>query len=163
MPLSQLISDQRLAHFRASAFAWLGWLLQVALRIGIFAKSRRLRRLVQSSERCVACYCFVLAVQRTAAPRRRKPHPRRATPGFRITRGNIRLLLKSARIRINGANLAARITSVSMALADPEPFVAHFAKRIAAGLIGTRLIVAAPASENVSDVSSLTPAVADSS
>lgn len=75
----------------------------------------------------------------------------------------MRLLLKSARIRINGANFAARIASVTMALADPEPYVAHFAKRIAAGLIGTHLIIAAPASERAFDVSSPTPAVADSS
>lgn len=163
MPLNQLISDQRLAHIRASAFAWLGWLLQIALRIGVLSKSRRLRRLVQASERWVACYCFVIAVQSTTAPRRRTLHPRRATAGFRLTRGHMRLLLKSARIRIKGAHLAARIASVTMALADPEPYVAHFAKRIAAGLIGTHIVIAAPALERVFSVSSFTPALADSS
>ncbi len=75
----------------------------------------------------------------------------------------MRLLLKSARIRIKGANLAARIASVTMALADPEPYVAHFAKRIAAGLIGLHLIIAAPVGEIASDLASLTPAAADSS
>lgn len=163
MPLSTLISDQRLAQFRASAFAWMGWLLQVALRIGIFSKSRGLRRLVQNAERWVASYCFVLAVQSTSAPRRRASYQRRASPGFRYVRGSMRLLLKSARIRIKTANLAARLAGLSMALADPEPYVAHFAKRIAAGLIGKHLIIAAPAADHVFDVSSLTPAVADSS
>lgn len=78
-------------------------------------------------------------------------------------RGHMRLLLKSARMRIKTGNLAARITSVTMALADPEPYVAHFAKRIAAGLVGTHLVAAAPADALVVCLSSLTPALADSS
>lgn len=163
MPLSTLISDQRLAHFRASAFAWMGWLLHVALRIGVFSKSRRLRRLVQYCERWVASYCFVLAVQSVTAPKGRRHHPRGAPPGFRRVRGNIRLLLKSARIHCTSANLAARLASLSIALADPVPYVAHFAKRIAAGLVGTHLVAAAPAVEIALDLSSSTPATADSS
>lgn len=163
MPLSSLISDQRLAQFRASAFAWLGWLLKVALLIGVFSKSRRLRRLVQRSERWVASYCFLLAAQSVTAPKTRRPYPRGTPPGFRRVRGNMRLLLKSARIRMKDRNLAARITSVTIALADPGPFVAHFATRIAAGLIGTHLIATAPAAALVLCLSSLTPALADSS
>ncbi|MEQ1819706.1 MAG: hypothetical protein ABL871_13955 [Terricaulis sp.] len=163
MTLSHIISDQRLAQFRASAFAWMGWLLQVALRIGVFSKSRRLRHLVQHCERWVASYCFVLAVQSATAPKSRRRHPRGAPPGFRRVRGNIRLLLKSARIHCKTANLAARLASLSIALADPEPYVAHFAKRIAAGLIGTHLVAAAPADEIAFDLASLTPVAADSS
>jgi hypothetical protein len=162
MTLSPIISDQRLAQFRASAFAWMGWLLQVALYIGVFSKSRRLRRLVQRCERWVASYCFVLAVQSATAPRGRRQHPRGAPPGFRRVRGSIRLLLKSARIHCSGANLAARVASVSIALADPDPYVAHFAKRIAAGLVGTHLVAAAPEAEIVVDIS-LARAPADSS
>lgn len=163
MTLSHLISDQRLAQFRAGAFAWLGWLLHVALHIGILSRSRRLRRLVQSSERWVACYCFVLAAQSATPPTTRSRHPHGAPPGFRRVRAGIRLLLKSARIRVKTANLAARIANVSIVLADPEPFVAHFAKRIAAGLTGSHLIACAPAAARVLDLSSLTPALADSS
>jgi hypothetical protein len=163
MPLSSLISDQRLAHFRASAFAWLGWLLQVALCIGVFSKSRRLRRLVQRCERWVECYCFLLAVRAVPPPRRRAPHPRGAPTGFRRERGRIRLLLKSARIRAKSANLAARIASVSIALADPEPYATNFAKRIAAGLVSTHLVASAPPGEIAFDVWSPTPTIADSS
>lgn len=163
MTLSHLISDQRLAQIRASAFAWMGWLLQVALCIGVFSKSRRLRRLVQRAERWVACYCFFLAAQTAATPRRRSRHPRSAPSGFRYAHGSIRLLLKSARIRAKSRNLAARITAVSMALADPEPYVAHFGRRIAAGLVSLRLVAAAPEKEIVVDLSSLAPTPANSS
>lgn len=163
MPLSSFISDQRLAQFRASAFAWMGWLLQIALCIGAFSKSRRLRRMVQRAERWVACYCFVLAVQGAASPRARRHHPRSAPPGFRRVRGNIRLLLKSARIHCRSGNLAARLASLSIALADPGPYVAHFAKRIAAGLIGAHLVAATPADEMVFDIASPSLALVDSS
>lgn len=74
----------------------------------------------------------------------------------------MRLLLKSARIRIAG-NLAARIAGVSVALAEPALYVAHFAKRIAAGLIGTRLVIASPRAEIAFDVASPAIATADSS
>ncbi|MEQ1819609.1 MAG: hypothetical protein ABL871_13460 [Terricaulis sp.] len=163
MTLSHLISDQRLAQVRASAFAWMGWLLQIALCIGVFSKSRRLRRLVQRAERWVACYCFLVAAQNAASPRRRFRHPRGAPIGFRHARGNIRLLLKSARIRAKSRNLAARIASVSIALADPEPYIAHFAKRITSGLVSRRLVAVAPANEIARVLSSTTPALADSS
>lgn len=163
MTLSHLISDQRLAQIRASAFAWMGWLLQVALCIGIFSRSRRLHRLVQRAERWVGCYCFFIAARHAAMPRRRARHPRGAPIGFRYTRGNIRLLLKSARIRAKSRNLAARIAAVSMALADPEPYIAHFAKRIATGLVSLRLVAFAPAHEIARTLSSPTPALADSS
>lgn len=163
MPLN-LISDQRLAQVRASAFAWMGWLLQIVLRIGILSKSRCLRRLVQRSERWVACYCFLLAVQSTTVPKRRRfRHPRGAPQGFYYRRGNIRLLLRSARIHAKSANLATRIASLSIALADPDPYVAHFAKRIAAGLIKTRLVVTAPPVTRIIAASSRTPTPADSS
>jgi hypothetical protein len=162
MPLNHLISDQRLAQFRASAFAWLGWLLNVALCIGVFSKSRRLRHMVQRAERWAACYCFVLAAQSMPPPGQRARHKRRAPPGFRLVRGNMRLLLKSARIRVRGS-LAARIAGVSVALADPAPYVAHFAKRIAAGLITTHLTIALPPGQISFDVASPAPTIPDSS
>lgn len=71
-------------------------------------------------------------------------HPFAAPKGFRIARGDNRLLWKSARLRLRGASLSERVGRLLAALACPEPYVAHYMKRLARGLNFTRIVALAP-------------------
>jgi hypothetical protein len=121
----------------ASAWLWLGRLMGVLVSPRAERHKRRLTRLVQIAERWVEHILFVAAAHRLGSlrPRRRRINARViARPGFRIARGDNRLLWKSARIRLRGASLTARVERLIDALANPEPYIARYIERLARGL-----------------------------
>jgi hypothetical protein len=110
-------------------------------------RKRRFTRLVQFAERWVEYVLFCAAGQRLGvlAARRRATQRIAERPGFRIATGDNRLLWKSARIRLRNASLIDRVGRLLDALANPARYIAHYAKRLAAGLCFRRLIAYAPA------------------
>jgi hypothetical protein len=160
------ITKAQVEAFVASAWAWLCRLLAVLFSPSAQHRRRRLLRLVQLGERRVEHVLFNMAAQRLIA---RKGPPRRrislviARPGFRLAKGDNRLLLKSARIRLRSRDLVARLARLLEALLDPEPFIARYTKRLARGLRFVRLIAGAPAAIAFADAAPGAPAFADSS
>jgi hypothetical protein len=131
--------------FAASAVAWLVRLLGVVLDPSAPRRRRRLIAFVRHIERCVECIIFLKAVHAFGlAPRRRSRQPRSIPTGFRCTKGNPRLLWKSARIRARGASLVDRVVRLLEALTDWGVYVARFMKRLINGLCFGRLVPSAP-------------------
>jgi hypothetical protein len=121
--------------FAASAVAWAVRLLGVLFAPSAARRQRLLRRFVNHLERCVEAIIFLKAVRQFGPPPQPRPHrPRSTPPGFRRTRGGLHLFLKSARIRARNASLIDRIARLLEALADSGRHVAHYVKRLAAGL-----------------------------
>jgi hypothetical protein len=151
----------------ASAWHWLVRLLVVLFSPRAERRRRRLVRLVQFAERGVEHILFLMAGYRLGSldPRRRWRINARviARPGFRIARGDNRLLWKSARIRLRGDNLIARVARLIEALANPERYVAHYIKRLARGLCFRRLVACAPPAAAVLSAAPNAVAFADSS
>jgi hypothetical protein len=132
----------------ASAVLWLGRLLGVLFSPRAANHRRKLHRLVQTAERCVEHILFIMAGHRLgvlARTRRRIVSRITARPGFRIARGDNRLLWKSARLRLRNAGLVQRVERLLEALAAPQRYVSHYMKRLARGLCFRRLVVCAPA------------------
>ena len=162
MSLDQLITEQRLAHCREGLFAWIGWLFQVALRLGPLSRSRSLARFLRRCERCVEGLCFLMAFRRSCKKLQR-PRIASVRKGFRIVRSNGRLFFKSARIRARRATLSERILRLMEVLADPERYVAHFLKRILRGLRPTHLVSCAPPAFALASTLQQQPSPADTS
>jgi hypothetical protein len=153
--------------FLASAWLWLGRLLAVLISPRAESRKRRLRRLVQVAERAVEQTLCVVAGYRLGSldPKRRRIAKWRIfqRPGFRIAKGDNRLLWKSARIRLRSRSLIARVQHLLEALANPERYVAHYMKRLAHGLCFRRLTVCAPPAAALVSAPARAPAPADSS
>jgi hypothetical protein len=151
----------------ASAWHWLVRLLVVLFSPRAERRRRRLVRLVQFAERGVEHILFLMAGYRLGSldPRRRWRINARviARPGFRIARGDNRLLWKSARIRLRGASLTARVERLIDALANPEPYIARYIERLARGLCFRRLVACAPAAAALAGADAPAPTFADSS
>lgn len=162
MSLDQLITEQRLAHCRDGLFAWIGWLFQVALRLGPLARRRRLARFVRRCERSVEGLCFLIAFRRSGSQLQRWRIVS-VRKGFRIVRGNGRLFFKSARIRARGVTLSERMLRLMQVLSEPERYVAHFLKRIVRGLRPTHLVSSAPPAFAISSALQRQPSPADTS
>jgi hypothetical protein len=158
-PLTQDLIDA----FTASAGLWLGRLAALLFNPRAAARRRLFVRLVQFGERWVEYILFCMAAHRLG------PRPRRICmrlsdrPGFRITCGDNRLLWKSARIRLRGANLIARVERLFEALANPDVYVARYMKRLARGLCFRRLTARAPAAVALASAEATAVAFADSS
>jgi hypothetical protein len=150
--------------FAASAVAWAVRLLGVLFAPSAVRRQRLLRRFVNHLERCVEAIIFLRAVRLFGPPPQRRPgRPRSAPPGFRRTRGGLHLFLKSARIRARNAGLIERVARLLDALAHSGRHVAHYMKRLAAGLhFGALIPCAPPAAALVADAP-LAIAFADSS
>jgi hypothetical protein len=131
----------------ASATLWLVRLMGLLFSPRAAHRKRRFTRLVQFAERWVEYILFVAAGQRLGvlAVRRRTTQRIAERPGFRIATGDNRLLWKSARIRLRNASLIDRVARLLEALANPARYIAHYMKRLAAGLCFRRLIARAPA------------------
>jgi hypothetical protein len=131
--------------FAASAVAWAVRLLSVLFAPSAARRQRLLRRFVNHLERCVEAIIFLKAVRRFGPPPQRRPRrPRSTAPGFRRTRGGLHLFLKSARMRARNASLIERVARLLEALAHSGRYVAHYMKRLAAGLHFGGLIPCAP-------------------
>jgi hypothetical protein len=132
--------------FTASALLWLGWVMGVILRIGPARRSRRLRRFVEVCEREVESILFLKAVHRFGPPPPRRGVPGGAPPGFRrnAERGRMRLFFRNSGVCARKAGLGERVARLAAALANPEPFVAYFFKRLLRGLRGPCLTPVAP-------------------
>ena len=132
--------------FTASALLWLGWLMGVILRLGAARRSRRLRRFVEICEREVESILFLKAVHRFGPPPRRRGIPAATPPGFRRKAGSgrMRLFFRNSGVCARKASLARRLARLAAALAEPEPFIAYFFKRLLNGLRGPSLIPVAP-------------------
>ena len=161
-PLTKDIVDA----FFASATLWLARLLGLLLNPRAAAHRRPFTRLVQVAERWVEHILFVAAAQRLGVvfgKRRRIVQRVDRRPGFRVARGSNRLLWKSARIKLRGRDLVARIARLLEALARPARYVAYFMQRLARGLCFRRLIACAPPATALASVASADTAFADSS
>lgn len=162
MTVDDLIPEHSLAQFRAGLFARLSWLLGIILRIGIFSRSRRLKRMVRSYERRIACLYFLSALRRLGHVPPQTAASSAPPPGFRRTRSRGRLLLKRAGVRDRSGNLAQRVRRLIDAFSQPERYIARALKRLARGVCLSRLTIAAPSSDRFVRVT-LAPAHADSS
>jgi hypothetical protein len=163
--LSPLTQDL-IEALAASAVLWLGRLLGVLFSPRAANHRRKLHRLVQTGERWVEHILFIMAGHRLrvlARKRRRAAYRVIARPGFRVSRGDCRLLWKCARIRLRNASLAQRVGRLLAALASPERYVRRYMKRLACGLRFRRLIACAPAAVALGDDASCAIAFADSS
>jgi hypothetical protein len=163
-PLPPLTRDL-VEAFMASATLWLARLMGVLFNPRAVHRTRMLARLVQFGERWVECVLFVAAGQRLGVLR----GPRRITmrlsdrPGFRLSCGDNRLLWKSARLRLRGASLIARVERLFAALSNPGRHIAHYMKRLARGLCFRRLIACAPPAVALAGAPAPQVAFADSS
>jgi hypothetical protein len=108
---------------------------------------------------------FLMALHRCGPTPRRRPIPRTAPPGFRRTsaRSRMRLFFRNAGVRARKAGIVARIGRLIAALADPEPHIAYFFKRICDGLRVTTLIAAAPPAHALAIDAPRAAVIADSS
>ena len=151
--------------FIASAGLWLARLMVLLFSPRAANHGRKLHRLVQFAERWVEHILFVMAGHRLGAlTRPRRINMRLAErPGFRLATGDNRLLWKSARLRLRNASLIARVERLLAALANPERYVAHYAKRLARGLCFRRLIACAPAAVAFTSADARAVAFADTS
>src|SRR5262245_23448554 len=130
--------------FAASAVAWAVRLLGVLFAPRAVRRQRLLGRFVSRLERAVEAIIFLKAVRLMGPPPRPCARPRSAPRGFRRTRGSFYHLLKSARIRARSASLTDRIGRLFEALAHSGRYVAHYMKRLAAGLHFGGIIPCAP-------------------
>jgi hypothetical protein len=163
--LSPLTKDL-IEAFLASAGLWLARLMGVLLAPRARAHKRRLARLVATAEAWVEQIILIMAARRLrVAPgkRRRINGSVVAIPGFRVSRGSPRLFLKCARIRLGRGSLTARVQRLIDVLADPQVYIARFAKRLARGLCLLRLVTSAPAASPFTSADALPVAIADSS
>lgn len=147
-PPPPLITKAKLDAFVALAFDWLGWLLVIVLKLGAPTRSRTLRRLVEGLERHVERVIFLMAIHRLKR-RRRSPTPRRPlsiAPGFRriAAAARRRLLFKHAGVCDRRLSLHARVLRLISALANPERYIARFARRCRRGLCFSWIAVCAP-------------------
>jgi hypothetical protein len=133
--------------FAASAGLWCVRLAGVILRLAAPGGRRRLHRFVEISERAVESIMFLKALHRFGPPPRGRAAPRPAPTGFRHAGGarrRRRLFFRNCGVRARKADLGRRIAQLIAALADPEPHVAYFFKRLLNGLRGACLIPVAP-------------------
>ena len=109
-------------------------------------RSRRLARELERLEREVEATFFLMALHRFGPTPRRRPIPRTAPLGFRRTsaRPRKRLFFRNAGVRARKASLCERIARIFAALANPEPHVAYFFKRLLDGVHGPGLVPATP-------------------
>lgn len=139
------LTKDMLDAFIASAWLCLLWAARVIAQFAAPRRGRRLHRIVARLERGVESILFLRAVHRFGPMPRRTRIPRAAPPGFRRQRhARLALFFRNSGVRARKANYAQRIASLVAALANPEPHVAYFFKRIARGLRGARLIAIAP-------------------
>ena len=139
------LSRDLLEAFTASAWGCLMWLARVITQIGAPRRSRRLRAFVEQLERAVESILFLEAVRRFGPPRARRHTPHGAPAGFRRQLDTrMRLFFRNSGVRARKAGFLQRLASLAAALANPEPHIAYFTKRLMRGLRGARLIAARP-------------------
>lgn len=147
----QPLAKDRIEALVASAVDWLVRLLGVLLSQRATRRRRLLHRLVQRAERGVegilyldAHRHFFEALGCTGPRPRATARPHSIAPGFRRTRGRMRLFFKSARIRLRKASLIARVTHLIEALIYRALYVMHFMVRMARGLCFSHIVPCAP-------------------
>ncbi len=138
------LTKDRIDAFAASAVAWAVRLLILLFAPGAARRSRSLHRLVQRLERHVENTIFLKAALRMGPPPRRPHWTGSLARGFRHRRGSVRHFFKSARIRARSATPMARLGHLLAALADSEPYVGHYMRRLARGLRLGGFVACAP-------------------
>ena len=147
------LSRDLLEAFTASAWACLMWLARVITQIGAPRRSRRLRSFVEQLERAVESILFLEAVHRFGPPPPRRHTPPAAPAGFRRQLDTrMRLFFRNSGVRARKAGFLQRLASLASALANPEPHIAYFTKRLTRGLRGARLIATAPPAASLGSV-----------
>jgi hypothetical protein len=146
----------------ASAGLWLGRVLAALLSPRASNHSRRLARVVRIGESWVEELIVVLAGRRRGRARVRRRLVF-AVPGFRMSRGNLRLFYKSVGVRLRDGGLIARVQRLLAALADPARYVARVLRRLARGLCLRRLVACAPAAVAFVSAAAQAVAISDSS
>jgi hypothetical protein len=90
--------------------------------------------------------------------------PRPAPAGFRRSRSRrLRLFFRNSGIRARKAALATRLAHLSAALANPEPHLAYFSRRLLKGLRTGRLVPTAPAAQALAGDAASAQPIDDSS
>lgn len=148
-PPQPIITESRAEAFTASAWRFVCWLFGVVATFGLTGQSRKLRDSLRFAERAVEDTLFLHAVARLGAVPRKKQRPASAPPGFRVAPTTFKLFYKRAKVRARKASAIDRIFALIEALQNPERAIAYFSKRIAKGLRGRRLVIAAPIAEAV--------------
>ena len=138
------LTKDLLEALAASAIAWAVRLLGVLTAPGAERRRRLMRRFLNHIERAVECIIFLKALARFGPVPRKSRRPRSLPPGFRRTMGSRRLFWKSAGIRARGAHALARVARLLEALANPEPYIARFMRRLTNGVNFFHLIPCAP-------------------
>jgi hypothetical protein len=157
------LTQATIEAFAASALAWAMRLVRLLFTPGAERRARSLDRLVARLERRVECILFLKAALRLGPVPRRLRRPGSLAPGFRRTRGSLRHLLKSARVRAKNATPIARLARLLAALADSAAYVAHFMRRLARGLHFGAIVACAPPAAALSADPAHACAFADSS
>jgi hypothetical protein len=151
----------RLEALFARVGFWLEWVLAVVSRIGALNGSRRLRAYVARTEKSVEGLLFLAATERLRPPPLRTRRPAGTRAGYRRLGTHKRLMLRMARIRARGT-LTERLAAIARVFRDPESYIARLVKRLRRGLTGSRLVLAAPAADDVV-TRAIAPLTADSS
>jgi hypothetical protein len=140
------LTKDRIEAFAASAALWCLWLIGVIARLAACSRSRRLAREVERLERGVEATFFLAALHRYGPPPRGRHIPRATPRGFRRTAvaSRRRLFFRNAQVRARKAGIAARVSALLAALANPEPHIGYFYKRLLRGLRSARLLPTAP-------------------
>ncbi|GIK48888.1 MAG: hypothetical protein BroJett013_15850 [Alphaproteobacteria bacterium] len=136
-------TQKELQAFAACAFLCLLRLVGFLARWTDPRARRALKRYLQRKERFVATVLLLTAIVRI----RHRPtlQPRVACkPGFRRTRGRLKLLIKSARLARRQAPVRQRILHLLDAFAHPERYIRHFIKRLRRGVRIVGIVAAAP-------------------
>jgi hypothetical protein len=157
------LTQATIEAFAASVIALAMRLARLLLAPGADRRARLLHRFVQRLERRVECILFLKAALRLGPAPRRLRRPGSLAPGFRRTRGSLRHLLKSARIRARSATPIARLARLLAALADGAAYIAHFMRRLARGLCFGGVVACVPPAAALGADPAYARAFADSS
>lgn len=149
-PKPRTITKGDLKRFMAFAVLFVCRLAGFVFSVGHPRGRRRLRRYIRRGERLVAHLLFLAAVSELGARRRPNIRIRFAPRGFRVSCGAPHLLVKSARIRLPGGSIRARVLRLVDALANPARHVAHFKRLLRKGLRIAALTPVAPPAQALS-------------
>ncbi|MBC7770531.1 MAG: hypothetical protein H7124_17250 [Phycisphaerales bacterium] len=156
------ITQEKLQAYTVCAALWLVRLAAFLARWTHPRATRALKRYVRSKERFVSQVLFLTAIARI----RHRPTVQLRTgckPGFRVTCGHVRLLIKSARLARTQAPMRERILHLIAALAAPERYIRHFIKRLRKGVRVVRMKACAPPADALAASPAYAVACADSS
>ncbi len=141
------IPQQRLESYHAFGTLCVLWFARMIALLPA-RQNRGIHIWIRKLERLVEMFVFLAATRRVSyvSPRNQAYVRRSAPHGFRRMRKRNRLFFKLARVRARG-DLNTRIAQLLNVLADPEPYIARFVKRLVRGVRGSRLFAVGPRAE----------------